>query len=86
MSDFWNKVGDGLQKGLDTVIDTTGSLVNKGKDAIDEGKLKYEREKKCRELGEMFYTMMQADDLNIAALQDKCEEIAQIDAQLPVED
>ena len=85
MPDFWNKVNDGLQKGLDTVIDTTGNLVNKGKDAIDEGKLKYEREKKCKELGEMFYEMMQADNLNIAALQDKCEEISQIDAQMPKE-
>lgn len=75
MSDFWEKVGDGLQKGIDAVVDTTGNLVNKGKDALDEGQMKFEREKQFRELGELLYNMMRKDDLNIAALQDKCEEI-----------
>ena len=81
MADFWDKVSDGLHKGLDAVVDTTGNLVNKGKEVLDEGKHKLDRDKKCKELGEMFYEMMMEDDVNIAALQDKCEEIAAIDRQ-----
>lgn len=81
MTDFWDKVSDGLHKGIDAVVDTTGSLVNKGKEALDEGQIKFEREKKFRELGEMLYNMMMKDDLEIAALQDKCEEISQLSSE-----
>lgn len=78
MSDFWNDLGNSVKKGFDRVADKTGELVNKSKDALDETKLKYEREQKYTELGKLLFEQMEKDLLNVSGLQEKCAEISQI--------
>jgi len=82
MSDFMDKVMQGINKGVTTVG-------VKSKEVLEISKLKgqisiYERNKKdsLEELGSIVYVMFQKNDFDTGRIKSKCEFITRIDSQI----
>lgn len=97
MSEFWDDLQKNAQDGFKTVKDAavdafntvagaTGDLVNKGKDAMNATTNKRVREESFTELGKMFYQQMDANDLNMLSLQEKCAEIHNLSVEIDKEE
>jgi NADH pyrophosphatase NudC (nudix superfamily) len=82
MTDFMDKVRQGINKGVTTVG-------VKSKEVLETSKLKgqisiYERNKKdaLEELGNIVYVMFQKNDFDTERIKNKCEYITRFDSQI----
>ena len=80
--EFFDKLGDSIAKGANIVADKGNEFIDIAKLKTARMKLENQREDLLKQLGRLFYDMSRANDVQIAPLQNKCTEIAEIERQI----
>lgn len=82
MADFFDKLKDTINKGVETATAFTQDLIDTTKISSQINTLKMQQKDAFLELGKVTYEMNQIGNIEVAALQEKCVEIKNLGEQI----
>lgn len=82
MADFFNKVKEGLDKGVSTISVKSQELVETSKIKTEINNLKQKHSQAIGELGNLVYVMMGSTGLDVEKIRNKYEQIILIEEQI----
>jgi len=86
MADFFDKVKDGINKGVSTVSVRSKELVEVTKLKAEIDSLQRKKKDSIEELGNIVYVMLSRDNFDQSRVMSKYQEIAGIDQQIKVKE